>query len=223
MTGKVADAVMVVRNGEQIVRKYQPVVSNPSTAKQVAVRAKLKLLSQLAAVFADVIAFRKVGNVSRRNIFTKKNYSLVTYASDKAEFPYMNIDLTGGQLFFGDVTVTPTAAQNKVTVDIVEASGFDKHTIALFRIENDEFRQIGIQRVDGDVVSVDFSTPVPAAATFMAVAYGTRLNNDSARARYNDIVANVTPADVELEVERQLNENDYTLSETSVATATVQP
>ena len=43
VTGKKGDAVFAVRNGEQIIRQYNPIVANPSTQKQVDARAALKL------------------------------------------------------------------------------------------------------------------------------------------------------------------------------------
>ena len=94
MTGKVADVVMSVRNGEQIARKYQPIVTNPNTPAQVEARAKLKLMSQLSAVMASVIAIPRKGNVSSRNGFVKKNYQSLTYASQQADIALANVQLT---------------------------------------------------------------------------------------------------------------------------------
>ena len=44
-TGKLGASVFAISGGEQIVRQYNPVVSNPNTDAQVAQRAKLKLMS----------------------------------------------------------------------------------------------------------------------------------------------------------------------------------
>ena len=74
-TGKLGSSVFAVSGGEQIVRQYNPNVSNPNTDAQVAQRAKFKLMSQLAAVLAPGLAFKKDSLVSPRNKFIKKRYS----------------------------------------------------------------------------------------------------------------------------------------------------
>ena len=94
MTGKVADVVMCVRNGEQIARKYQPIVSNPKSVKQTQNRAKLKLASQLSAVFAPVIAIPRKGTVSPRNLFVKENYRALSYVDNQAQVTLTDIKLT---------------------------------------------------------------------------------------------------------------------------------
>lgn len=95
-TGKLGSSVFAVSGGEQIVRQYNPNVSNPSTDAQVEQRAKLKLMSQLAAAFASVIAIPKKGLISARNQFISKNIGLATFANDQASFPLEQLQLTLG-------------------------------------------------------------------------------------------------------------------------------
>lgn len=95
-TGKLGSSVFAVNAGEQIVRQYQPVVANPSTEGQVEQRSKLKLMSQLAAAYATVIAFRKDGMKSARNLFISKNIANVQIDDETASINLPAIQLTPG-------------------------------------------------------------------------------------------------------------------------------
>lgn len=97
-TGKLGSSVFAVSGGEQIVRQYNPNVSNPSTDAQVEQRAKLKLMSQLAADMAQSIGFQKKGLVSPRNQFVSANIGKCTYAEGEAKISLAGIDLTPGSL-----------------------------------------------------------------------------------------------------------------------------
>lgn len=94
-TGKLGSSVFAISGGEQIVREYNPKVSNPNTSLQVEQRAKFKLMSQLAAAFAPFFGFTKKGLTSARNQFVAKNIGLVDYnAVNGASVHLENIALT---------------------------------------------------------------------------------------------------------------------------------
>lgn len=95
-SGKLGSSVFSVTAGTQVVRQYQPVVTNPSTSAQVNVRARLKLISQLSAVMGDVIAIPRQGNVTSRNIFVKDNYGKTYAANGQATVDLAAISLTRG-------------------------------------------------------------------------------------------------------------------------------
>lgn len=96
-TGRKGDAVFAISGGEQIVRQYNPVVSNPSTEGQVEQRAKLKLMSQLAAALSRALAFRKQGLVSARNQFVSKNIGFCTFdENDGAQIDLEKLIITPG-------------------------------------------------------------------------------------------------------------------------------
>lgn len=95
-TGKVGGRVYAVNGGVQIVREYTNKVSNPSTPAQVAQRSKMKLMAQLAASYAIVLAFRKDGLKSARNQFISKNIGNVSFAGDTASINLPAIQLTAG-------------------------------------------------------------------------------------------------------------------------------
>lgn len=105
-TGKLGSSVFAVNSGEQIVRQYQPVVANPSTEGQVEQRSKLKLMSQLAAAYAPVLAFRKDGMKSARNLFISKNIANVSFEVETATINLPAMQLTAGSTGIPAVTVS---------------------------------------------------------------------------------------------------------------------
>ena len=76
VVGKLASNVYSVNSGVQIVRAYQPNVSNPSTEMQVDTRSRFKLCSQLAAAVSTVLAIPKNGLVSARNQFVSQTMAI---------------------------------------------------------------------------------------------------------------------------------------------------
>lgn len=95
-SGKLGTSVFTTVKGVQIVRQHQPVVTNPSTNLQVAQRSRFKLISQLAASMANVIAMSRIGLTSSRNLFIKKNMPFVLGDAEGAQVSYENLQLTNG-------------------------------------------------------------------------------------------------------------------------------
>lgn len=108
-SGKLGTSVFTTVKGTQIVRQYQPTVANPSTNLQVAQRSKFKLVSQLAATMADVIAMPRIGLSSSRNLFIKKNMTAVLGSVEGAQVSYENLQLTNG------TTTLPAIAATRAT------------------------------------------------------------------------------------------------------------
>lgn len=114
LSGKMGSAVFRVRNGQQVVTQYNPVVANPNTKAQQGPRSKFKLLSQLAAVMApgfgtlNVVRRPAKGTPSKRNAFIKINYPLT--ANDErggevvAEIDMAKIKLTSSTRYLGSIS-----------------------------------------------------------------------------------------------------------------------
>lgn len=98
-SGKVGSSVFAVSGGEQIVREYNPRVSNPQTEGQVAQRAKFKLMSQIAADLASVIAIPKEGLRSSRNSFVSKNIAFTSFNENTARVDALALQLTSGDSY----------------------------------------------------------------------------------------------------------------------------
>lgn len=114
VSGKMGSAVFRVRNGQQVVTQYNPIVANPNTKAQQGPRSKFKLLSQLAAVLSpgfgtlNVVRRPAKGAPSKRNAFMKINYPL-TNASEKsneivAEVNMAELKLTSSNRYLGSIS-----------------------------------------------------------------------------------------------------------------------
>lgn len=219
MTGKLADTVMSVRNGEQIARKYQPIVFNPSTPKQVAVRARMKLLSQMSAVMAPVIAIPRRGTVTSRNIFTKINYRNTTFADNSATAQLEAIQLTDSVV--GLPNVGAERGEGTIIVYLVGGASIgsldvDRVVYSLFLRGNDN----SLRFVDSQVSSTP-GTPVAFSANFADVtgdvviyAYGVRDNTEAARVTFDNLSVPTAQMVATLITSRTLTESDVTLTET---------
>lgn len=102
-SGKLGTSVFTTVKGTQIVRQHQPVVTNPSTKLQVAQRSRFKLVSQIAASMADVIAIPRIGLTSSRNLFIKKNMPAVLGNVEGAQVSYEKLQLTNGTAALPDI------------------------------------------------------------------------------------------------------------------------
>lgn len=114
-TGKLGASVFSVSAGQQVVRQYQSQVANPSTEGQVSQRSKLKLMAQIAAVYAPVIAIPKDGLRSARNIFISKNISLCTENEGVASINLSAIQLTNSSRGIASI-VASRGNQNSINV-----------------------------------------------------------------------------------------------------------
>lgn len=114
-TGKLGSSVFSVNGGEQIVRQYQSVVANPNTEAQVDQRAKMKLMSQVAAALAPILAFRKAGLKSARNLFISKNFTSVTATEGEAEVNIPNLQITQGTIGLPAINASRTEGAIAVT------------------------------------------------------------------------------------------------------------
>lgn len=105
-SGKLGTSVFTTVKGTQIVRQHQPVVTNPSTKLQVAQRSRFKLVSQIAASMAGVIAIPRIGLTSSRNLFIKKNMPAVLGDVEGARVSYEKLQLTNGTAGLPNIVAT---------------------------------------------------------------------------------------------------------------------
>lgn len=111
-SGKVGGLVYATSGGETIIREYNPNVANPSTTAQVDQRARMKLMSQLAASVAPALAMQKSGLVSARNKFTKINFVNSYALNGVAQVTYENLQFTEGNLALPQINAEITQIGN---------------------------------------------------------------------------------------------------------------
>lgn len=95
--GKKAGIVTYNVGDTMIAREYNPHPTNPKTERQVQQRAKIKLLSQIAAVFRPIIAIFPSSGKSSRAIFARLNYPKITATGTTADIDYTSVSLTDSE------------------------------------------------------------------------------------------------------------------------------
>ncbi len=105
MSGKMGSVVFRVRQGEQIVTQYNPIVKNPNTEAQSTQRVAFKLMSQVAAAMASAIINRPARQgQSPRNRFVQQNFPLVEGDSTSAKIAMERLQLTSSSTYLGTLT-----------------------------------------------------------------------------------------------------------------------
>lgn len=218
MTGKVADVVMAVRNGEQIVRKYQPVVANPKSEAQTENRAKLKLISQLSAVMGPVIAIPHQGTVSSRNLFTKKNFRVLGFENGEATVNLSQVKLTSSVVSMPRITASRTAEAIEARIISAERPNIQQFNRVIY---------VGFTRANDGTLRLFDSVVVRAPGNnnewrgsialtdgeVYIYAYAVRDNTETARVIFSDMTITSATAVASLIVSRRLTETDVTLTE----------
>ena len=218
-TGKLGNQVFAVRSGEQIVRQYNPIVSNPSTPKQVETRAKLKLASQLAAVVAPAIAIPADGLKTKRNEFISRNYPSLQYSSDEASVNMNAVQLTKGTAFLPEIETERSGDSVQVNLkegvyqvyDYVVWVVVEKNADGSLVLKKQQ--QVAITQSDDDGTEVFGGL---TKQTFI-YCYGIRANNEESRAKYAEMLSSGTTSIVSLATSRDATLSNVTISRTSYA------
>jgi len=223
-TGKLGSSVFAISGGEQVVREYNPVVSNPNTEAQIAQRAKLKLMSQLGAALAPALGFVKMGLVSARNQFVSANIGLCEYNENVAVCPLEDIKLTPSQLPFPGLTLMggdPGVAE----VELDNAAPTDVKRVAYFvyrKTEGDKLEYIASKIVAEAGETRHFHTTFSnVAGTIVVYAYGIKDNNAKATMKYEDYVTSSDKSNATLEVISLFRSAGYTLTASVGSIATI--
>lgn len=192
-SGKNGADVYSVVGGIQIIRSRAERVSNPSTAGQVNQRARLKLMSQLAAAIAPIIAYPRVGLSSPRNQFIKANMPYAYVANGVAQITLENIQLTNGTAGLPQVQISREANVG-TTVQLAESADASMAAIvySVYKKTSESYLQLigsTVQRVAGD--GGDFPTVFPYAEGELIVwAYGLKAITPAASAKYANLKFN---------------------------------
>ena len=216
-TGKKGDAVYTVRNGVQIVRQYNPIIKNPSTAGQVESRAKLKLMAQVGAILAPVIAMRSEGTKSFRNVFAKVNYPLLSYTSETAKIDLTGIQLTKSARFIENISISRSQTEEiLVELDASVFGQFDRVIYSLLTIEaNGEINLAETAQVEvTSLNAVAAHTFSDHAQACVVLAYGVAATSERARGIFETLNAAPATAIASLVSERTVSTSDLVMSKT---------
>lgn len=186
-SGKLGSSVFAISGGEQIVREYNPRVANPNTDAQVEQRAKLKLMSQLAAALAPGLAFKKMGLVSARNQFVAKNIGNADFDGGVAI-----IDRSALQLSSGTISMPAFDYGENNAISLIEADTIGLHKVVYISTDTDTFEKMRIvdMKIADSGADNKFTTLLtPGGDSAVVYAYGIIFNSASSKARYENYVA----------------------------------
>lgn len=226
ITGRKGDAVFAVRSGEQIVRQYNPIVSNPKTAAQVDSRLKLKLSSQLGMIFGEHLAMKKDGAKSVRNVFQALIYPNIECKDGdhgrKADIDMLDIKLTKSTRFMPAVQAENDGGT--VTVNLVgnNSGVFDKVVYVVANITaQGEIRVLGSETCSTPGASGDFelvlskSVAAWTSGPMYVYAYGVTAGTEKGRVKLDEVNGNTSTDVAQLFSENSVSDADLILTDTA--------
>lgn len=216
--GKLGNIVVSQVGGETIARDYQPNVSNPNTQMQVNQRGRFKLMAQIAAALAPVIAIPKKGLVSGRNQFVSRNIGQV-YANDNVtSVSVENLQLTAGSSGLPAVVASRTAAAGSISVKLASSAAMACSRVVYCMFVKTSYERlqyvtsIVADDVDGDGL---FAAQLPAVgADAVIYAYGIKDLNAAASAAYGNYGVQNGEDVARLILSRSLSMSDYSFTQT---------
>ncbi len=216
-TGKVGGSVFRVRNGVTIESQYQPQVMNPKTEGQIETRAKLKLLSQVSAAVAPIVAIPRRGLVSPRNAFVKTNYEFVGYDGTMASIPLGDIVITDSVIGLPGFVANRTEGVG-IKVALSESASTSWDAIMWVLITRTTTGQImpyaSTMQTDPGRNGFFEATLPYVAGEIGVLAYGIRYNSASALTSYGNYTVNAAMVVAQLIATRKLDSAEYVVSET---------
>lgn len=216
-TGKVGPLVLQVNGGVQIMKEKPAKVSNPNTDAQAEQRAKLKLMSQLAADLQQTIAFQKKGLVSARNQFISANIGKCSFNNAEAQVELTALDLTGGSAYLPVPTATSAGA-----VALSAGAAASVNAVLYAAYKRDETQQLTL--IAQEVISEagenrTFPGSLGALGdTFVVFAYGIMNNGKAGVLSYDDYVASISSDKAHLGYVRSVVVKGGSLTQTSAIT-----
>lgn len=232
ITGKLGAVVFSTSGGQTISREYNPHVANPNTDAQINQRARMKLMSQLSACLAPVIAMQKDGLVSVRNKFVKRNFESCYSVNGQAQISYENVQLTQGNagLPIINYAVVISSTAPYLSVYFKEAPNIQIARVVwcLFK-KTDEGKlsflesKIVTQRLDEgatkyfegqfDTVQIDVEEGM-VEADYVVYVYGMIDASERATAQYGNLNVNTATDIADLVTNRQISYMDYQFTQT---------
>lgn len=232
ISGKLGAVVFSTSGGATISREYNPHVANPNTDAQINQRARMKLMSQLSACLAPVIAMQKDGLVSVRNQFVKRNFDSCYSVNGQAQISYENVQLTQGNVGLPQikwVVETDSESPSLVAYFSDEPSTTVSRVVwCLFRkTEEGKLEFVSSQIIEtregvnanhyflgifeGVSVNADDST---LAADYVIYAYGMIDASERATAQYGNLNVNTATDIADLVTNRRISYMDYQFTQT---------
>lgn len=232
ITGKIGAVVFSTSGGQTISREYNPHVANPNTDAQINQRARMKLMSQLSACLAPVIAMQKDGLVSVRNQFVKRNFDSCYSVNGQAQISYENVQLTQGNVglpqikwvasndlakptLFAYFTDEPSQTISRVVWCLFRKTEEGKLEFVSSQIVETRVNEQNTRYFQGtfEGVSWDDENSV-LAVDYVIYAYGMIDASERATAQYGNLNVNTASDIADLVTNRRISFMDYQFTQT---------
>lgn len=232
ISGKLGAVVFSTSGGATISREYNPHVANPNTDAQINQRARMKLMSQLSACLAPVIAMQKDGLVSVRNQFVKRNFDSCYSVNGQAQISYENVQLTQGNVglpqikwiaaddlekptLFAYFTDEPSQTISRVVWCLFRKTEEGKLEFVSSQIVETRLAGGNTRYFQGtfEGVSWDEANSV-LAVDYVIYAYGMIDASERATAQYGNLNVNTATDIADLITNRRISYMDYQFTQT---------
>lgn len=217
VTGKIGGVVYSTNAGAIIAREYNPNVANPNTAKQVDQRAKMKLMSQIAAALAPVIVIPKEGLKSSRNLFIKKNFDQASAHEGVAQITYENVQLTNGNAGIPAINAT-RFPESGVQIQLAERcdASITRVVYIMYKKTSEatlQYVQSVIAEAPGDNGTFP-ATMLYIEGDIVLFCYGMKDLNSKATAKYSNYGVRNAEDIAQLAMARSISYADYQFTQT---------
>lgn len=218
MRGKIGNIVISSTGGEVIGREYNPDVFNPNTTSQQATRGKFKLASQLSQTMAPVIAIKKEGNVSARNLFVKENFGSIRFASGMADINLNVVQLTKSNIAIAGFNADRSGgAAIAVELNADSAAALTRVVYIAYKKDSDgNLQLLGSKTCSTPGADGKFADRLPYAADAVVLyAYGMKDLNSGITSKFGNMSAPSAEDVAQLLVSNTENMNSVQLSKTA--------
>lgn len=215
-SGKLGTSVFTTVKGVQIVRQHQPVITNPSTKLQVTQRSRFKLVSQLAASMADVIAIPRIGLTSSRNLFIKKNMPAILGNVEGAQVSYEKLQLTNGTAALPDIVASRTAGNLNLEIASSASAIVNRVIYCIFKKSSENQLILVHSAIVSDAgEDPTFLLQIPDIAGDLAIyAYGMKDTSASASATFGNYKVTNASDVATLVSNRSISSKDFIFTKT---------
>lgn len=215
-SGKLGTSVFTTVKGTQIVRQHQPVVTNPSTKLQVTQRSRFKLVSQIAASMADVIAIPRMGLTSSRNLFIKKNMPAILGNVEGAQVSYQKLQLTNGTAALPDIVAGRTSIKLYLELASDVSKIINRVIYCIFKKSSDGQLMLITSAIVSDAgVDGNFAWEIDDIAGDLAIyAYGMKDTSASASATFGNYKVTNASDIATLVSNRSISTKDFIFTKT---------
>ena len=217
-SGKLGATVFAVNSGVQIAREYQPKVANPNTEAQQDTRARFKLMSQLSAVMAPVIAIKKDGLKTARNQFQSINFDIVEYENENASIDLNKVQLTKSNRSFAGFNADRTGGTAiAVELDASMAASADRIVYIAYEKQQDgTLSLLGSKVCATPGADGKFADTLPYSNKAVVLyAYAIKDTNESVTAKFGNLIAPSAEKVAKLLVSSSENMNAVNLTKTA--------